>query len=58
MSFLASTSILALTDRIDVIGFIGVVVVRVFDVIVIIDFFVEDVVLNVDVLDFFSYSIR
>ena len=56
MNSLTSISILALTIKINVIVFINVVMIRVFDVIVIIDFFAENVVLNVNVLDFFSYS--
>ena len=32
--------------------------IRVFDMIIIIDFFVEDVVLNVNVLNFSAYSAR
>ena len=58
MSSLASTSILVLTGKTDVISSIGVVMIRVFDVIDVIDFFIEDIILDVNVLDFFSYSIR
>ena len=44
---------------IDVINFMNaIMMIRVFDIIVIIDFFIEDVVLNVNVLNFSSYSIR
>ena len=40
-------------------GFISVIImIRVFDVIVIIDFFVENAVLNVNVLNFFTYLAR
>ena len=58
MSFLTSISILTLTSKIDVINFINVVMIRVFDMIVIINFFIENAVLNVDILNFFSYSTR
>ena len=57
MSFF-TFSILILTDINDVVSFINVVImIRVFDVIVIIDFFAEDVVLIND-LNFSSYSAR
>ena len=57
MSFFAF-SILVLTNIIDIVNFINVVMmVRVLDVIIIIDFFAENVVLIND-LNFFSYSAR
>ena len=40
------------------IDFINVVIIRILNMIVIINFFVENVVLNVNVLNFFSYSTR
>ena len=44
---------------IDVISFINVIImVYIFDMIVIIDFFVENTVLNVNVLNFSAYSAR
>ena len=44
---------------IDVINFINaIMMIYVFDIIIIIDFFVEDDVLNVNALNFFSYSTR
>ena len=58
MSFFASSTLI-LTNIIDIMNFISVIMmIRVFDVIVIIDFFAEDAVLNVNVLDFFAYSAR
>ena len=57
MSFFAF-SILILTNINDVVGFIDVVMmIRVFDVIIIIDFFAENAVLIND-LNFSSYSTR
>ena len=57
MSFFAF-SILILTNMFDVVSFINVVMmIRVFDVIIIVDFFVEHVVLIND-LNFSSYSTR
>ena len=57
MSFFAF-SILILTNINDVVGFIDVVMmIRVFDVIIIIDFFAENAVLIND-LNFSSYSAR
>ena len=57
MSFF-TFSTLILTNIIDIVGFTNVVMmIRVLDVIVIIDFFVENVVLIND-LNFFSYSAR
>ena len=58
MSFLTSTSILILTNKIDVISFIGVVMIRVLDVINVINFFAENVILDVNILNFSSYSAR
>ena len=58
MNFLTSILILTLTNKIDMINFINVVMIRVFDIIVIIDFFIENVVLNINVLNFSSYSTR
>ena len=44
---------------INIVNFINVIImIRVFDMIIIIDFFVEDVVLNVNVLNFSAYSAR
>ena len=44
---------------IDVVNFInGVIMIRIFDMIIIIGFFVENAVLNVNVLNFFAYSTR
>ena len=44
---------------IDVMSFINVIImIYIFDMIVIIDFFVENVVLNVNVLNFSTYSAR
>ena len=40
------------------ISFINVIMIRVLDVIDVIDFFVENIVLNVNVLNFFSYLAR
>ena len=57
MSFFASSTLI-LTDIIDIVGFTNVVVmIRVFDMIVIIDFFAENAVLIND-LNFSSYSAR
>ena len=56
MSSLTSISILILTSKIDMINFINVIMIRVFDVIIIINFFVENIVLNVNILNFSSYS--
>ena len=57
MSFFAFSTLI-LINMIDIVGFINVVVmIRVFDMIVIIDFFAENVVLIND-LNFFSYSAR
>ena len=58
MNFLTSTSILILTDKIDIINFINVIMIRVFDMIDVIDFFVEDIILNMNILDFSLYSAR
>ena len=53
-----TSSILILTNMIDIINFINVIVmIRVFDMIVIIDFFAENAVLIND-LNFSSYSAR
>ena len=58
MSFFVS-SILTLTNMIDIVNFIIIImIIRIFDVIVIIDFFVENTVLNVNVLNFSSYLTR
>ena len=57
MNFFAFSTLI-LTNMIDIVSFINVVMmIRVFDVIVIIDFFVENVVLIND-LNFSSYSTR
>ena len=57
MNFFAFSTLI-LTNMIDIVSFINVVMmIRVFDVIVIIDFFAENVVLIND-LNFFSYSTR
>ena len=45
-------------NKIDIIDFINVIMIRFFNVIIIIDFFVENVVLNINFLNFFSYSTR
>ena len=58
MSFLTLISILTLTNKIDMISFINAIMIRVFNIIIIINFFVENVVLNINVLNFSSYSIR
>ena len=58
MSFLTSISTLILTNKIDIIGFINVIIIRVLDVITVINFFIKNAVLNVNVLDFSSYSAR
>ena len=58
MSFLTSTSILILTNKIDMINSINAIMIRVFNMINIIDFFIENIVLNVNVLNFSSYSAR
>ena len=59
MSFLISTSTLTLINEIDVINFINVIIMRVILVIIeIIDFFIKNIILNVNVLNFFSYSTR
>ena len=57
MSFFTSSTLI-LIDMIDIMNFTDVVVmIRVLDVIVIIDFFIENAVLIND-LNFFSYSAR
>ena len=56
MNFLTSTSTLTLTNKTDVINFINAIMIRVLDMIDIIDFFAENIVLNMNVLNFSSYS--
>ena len=57
MSFFASSTLI-LTNIIDVVNFIdAVMMIRVFDMIVIIDFFIEDAALNVNVFNFSAYLI-
>ena len=57
MSFFAF-SILTLTNIIDIVSFINVIImIRVFDIIVIMNFFIEDAVL-INALNFSSYSTR
>ena len=55
MSFFA-LSTLVLTNMIDIVGFINVVVIRIFDVIAVVDFFVKVVLIND--LNFSSYLAR
>ena len=58
MSFFA-LSTLTLINIIDVINFINVIImIHIFDVTAIIDFFIENDVLNVNALNFSSYSTR
>ena len=58
MSFFASISIFTLINIIDVVNFKDVIImIRVF-MIVAIDFFIENIVLNINVLDFSLYSAR
>ena len=58
MSFFALISTFTLTNIIDIVNFKNVIIViRVF-VIAAIDFFIENIVLNINVLDFSSYSAR
>ena len=58
MSFFV-LSTLILTNMIDVVNFINVIImILVFNAIIIIDFFAENNVLNVNALNFFSYSTR
>ena len=58
MSFFASSTLI-LINIIDIVNFINVVImIHVFDIIIIIDFFAEDAVLNVNFLNFFTYSTR
>ena len=57
MNFFAFSTLI-LINIIDIVGFINVVMmIRVLDVIIIIDFFAENIVLIND-LNFFSYSAR
>ena len=58
MSFFA-LSTLILINIIDVMSFINVIIIiRVFNTIIIIDFFIENTVLNINVLNFSAYSTR
>ena len=57
MSFLTLISTLILTNKIDIIDFINNIIIRVFNVIVIINFFIENIVLNINILNFSSYLI-
>ena len=58
MNFLTSTSILILTSKIDMIDFINAIMIRILDMIIIINFFIENVILNVNILNFSLYSTR
>ena len=55
MNFLTSISILILTNKIDIIDFINVIMIQILNII---DFFIKNIVLNVNILDFFSYLTR
>ena len=48
---------LILTNKIDIINFINVKIVRILNIIIIINFFIENVVLNINVLNFFRIQL-